>query len=542
MDIDNDALLETFLAETEEGLASMEQCLVALESRPDDLEVLGTLFRNAHTLKGNSSSLGFTAVAEVTHVLEDLLDRGRHHALEVTPAFVTLLLEAVDLLRVLVRKGAARDDTPAPGQRELVDALKSAAQGSATPVGVSKPQAAAETATVFDAAAVTRARGLRVGLDKLDRLLNLAGEIAIARGRIGGQLEALGAAASHVLEAHREAQRLDRELQEAVMRARMVPLGPSFRQHVRTVRDVAVARGKQARLVIDGETVEADLAVVEQLRDPLTHMVRNALDHGVEPPAERRARGKQPVGTITLRAYHEASRLVVQVEDDGAGLDRARILARARERGLVGEAQSLSEREIHELIFRPGFSTAESVTELSGRGVGMDVVRRNIASLRGVVEIASREGEGTALTLRLPLTLALIPGFLVAAGGERYVVPLESVVECLDLPAGESDSAEVGVADLRGEPVPYLRVRRLLGASGEAAARESLVVVEHGEDIAGLAVDALLGEAQIVVKPMGYPFQAVRGISGSTILGDGEVALILDVAALIRDARPEENA
>jgi len=542
MDFDRDALLPTFLAETEEGLASMEQCLVALESRPDDLELLGTLFRYAHTLKGNSSSLGFTAVAEVTHVLEDLLDRARNHTLEFTPSVVTLVLETVDLLRALVRKGAEDDATPTPGQRELVEALKDAAQGAAAPAAGPEPRPAAEAAAVVDPAAKARARGLRVGLDKLDRLLDLAGEIAIARGRIGGQLEALGAPARHILEAHRDAGRLDRELQETVMRARMVPLGPSFRQHVRTVRDAALARGKQARLVIEGETVEADLAVVEQLRDPLTHMVRNALDHGVESPAARLARGKPPVGTITLRARREGSQLVVEVEDDGAGLDRARILARARQRGLVGAAQSLGEREIQELIFRPGFSTAERVTELSGRGVGMDVVRRNIAALRGVVEIASREGEGARLTIRLPLTLALIPGFLVAAGGERYVVPLENVLECVDLPAGGSDSGHAGVADLRGEPVPYLRVRRLLGAGGDAAPRESLVVLEHGTDIAGLAVDALLGEAQIVVKPMAHPLQAVRGISGSTILGDGQVALILDVAALVRDARAEESA
>jgi two-component system chemotaxis sensor kinase CheA len=315
---------------------------------------------------------------------------------------------------------------------------------------------------------------------------------------------------------------------------RMVPLGASFRPHARTVRDAALAKGKQARLVIEGEEVEADLAVVEQLRDPITHMVRNAVDHGVERPDERRARGKEPVATITLRARHEAGQLVVEVADDGAGIDHARILARARERGLLRESQSLGEREIHELMFSPGFSTAESVTELSGRGIGMDVVRRNIASLRA--------GEGTTLTIRLPLTLAVIPGFLVAAGGERYVLPLECVVECLDLPSAGYDSGPTGVAELRGESVPYLRVADVLGAGARAAARECLVVVEHGEGLAGLAVDGLLGEAQIVVQSLGHPLHSVRGVSGSTILGDGRVALILDVAALLSEPRKEAHA
>lgn len=551
MDIDLEALIPVFVAEAQERLASMEQCLVAIESRPNDSELLGTLFRDAHTLKGNSAAMGFTAVAEVTHVLEDLLDRARRHALQVTSGFVSLLLRSVDVLRVLVAKAADGDQTAASGQSELLDALRNAAAADAQ--GGSKvqdPPPVTEEVGFDLQAESAPARDLRVGLDKLDRLLTLAGEIAIARGRVGSLLESLGEAGSHVLEAHRDAERLDREAQELVMRARMVPLGPTFRQHARTVRDLSIARGKHARLVVEGADVQADMAVVEQLRDPLTHMIRNAVDHGVEVAALRSASAKNPVATITLRAYHEAGQLVVQVEDDGAGLDRARILARARDRGLIGAAQSLSEREIQDLIFRPGFSTAESVTDLSGRGVGMDVVRRNVTAMRGAVEVASREGQGTTLTIRLPLTLTVIPGLLVAVGGERYVIPLDSVVECVGLPPRASDSAEKGVADLRGEPVPYLRVRRMLDAGGHArgeeaggaVAHESLVIVEHGETLAGLVVDALLGEAQIVVKPLGHPLEAVRGVSGSTILGDGQVALILDVATLMREARAEENA
>jgi two-component system, chemotaxis family, sensor kinase CheA len=534
MNLDLDDLLPLFVAEAEERLDAMEQALVALEAGTVDAELLSELFRGAHTLKGNAASLGFTAIAEVTHVLEDLLEPLTRHALQPTRGFVTLMLDAVDVLRGQVERAAAGDDVPAPGQAALLEALKRAAAGEVVKDAPREPEAAGLVGPGAETGA-GRARSLRVGLDRLDQLRALAGEIAIARGRLGGLLEALGEPGADVREAHRDAERLDREMHELVMRTRMVPLGPSFRQHARMVRDVAIARGKQARLAIQGEEVEADLGVVEQLRDPLTHLIRNAIDHGVEPADQRRARGKNPVATITVGARHEAGRLVVEVSDDGAGLDRARILARARERGLIGEGQALGEREAHEIIFRPGFSTAESVTELSGRGIGMDVVRRNIATLRGSVEIASRAGEGTTLTIRLPLTLAVIPGFLVAAGEERYVLPLESVIECLDLPPGSADGS-AGVTELRGEAVPYLQVRRVLGAAGSASPRESLVLVEHGDGVAGLVVDAVLGEAQVVVQPLASPLQHVRGVTGSTILGDGRVALMLDVAALLREA------
>ena len=543
MDFDASALLPIFVSEAEDGLASMEQCLVALETRPDDTEILGELFRAAHTLKGNSATLGFAAITAFTHVLEDVLDRVRRKDVKLGRELATLLLESVDLLRTLVKKAPAGDDTPAPRQAALLKALeRAAAGGGASESLLAAPDAREDVAVDGHRPGTGRTRDLRVGLDELDRLLRLAGEIAISRSRIGSLLDAAGEPGREALEAHRDAERLDRDVQELVMRMRMVPLGASFRPHARTVRDAALAKGKQARLVIEGEEVEADLAVVEQLRDPITHMVRNAVDHGVERPDERRARGKEPVATITLRARHEAGQLMVEVADDGAGIDQARILARARERGLLRESQSLGEREIHELMFSPGFSTAESVTELSGRGIGMDVVRRNIASLRGTVEVASRAGEGTTLTIRLPLTLAVIPGFLVAAGGERYVLPLECVVECLDLPSAGYDSGPTGVAELRGESVPYLRVADVLGAGGRAAARECLVVVEHGEGLAGLAVDGLLGEAQIVVQSLGHPLHSVRGVSGSTILGDGRVALILDVAALLGEPRKEAHA
>ena len=320
------------------------------------------------------------------------------------------------------------------------------------------------------------------------------------------------------------------------MKARMVPIGPSFHQHVRTVRDVASAHGKQARLVVEGEDVAVDTAVVEYVRDPLIHMVRNALDHGIEPPDARRAAGKDPAGRLTLRAFHEAGSMVIEVEDDGAGLDRERIAKKAVAMGLAAEAARLSDEDLARIVFEPGFSTAEKVTELSGRGVGMDVVRRNVEALRGSVAIASERGKGTTVTIRVPLTLAIIQGFKVGIGDEAYILPLDAVVECLELPASESASPTAhGVVNLRGKPLPYLRLRDHFDLEGSRPARENVVVVQHGALSAGIVVDELHGESSTVIKPLGTMFKGIPGVAGSSILGNGRVALILDIAGILRE-------
>jgi two-component system chemotaxis sensor kinase CheA len=274
---------------------------------------------------------------------------------------------------------------------------------------------------------------------------------------------------------------------------------------------------------------------VEHIRDPLVHMIRNAVDHGIEAPAERRARGKEPAGRLLLRAFHQGTRVVVQVSDDGGGLDRAAILRRAAEMGLVGEGAQLDAERIAGLIFEPGFSTAARVSEVSGRGVGMDVVRRNVEALHGAVSVEDRPGQGTTVTLSFPLTLAVIHGFRVQVGDETYILPLDAVAECLELPAQAGDERS-GVLDLRGHPLPYLRLRHHFRVDGARPPREAVVVVRHGHAVAGLAVDRLLGESQTVIRPLGRMFQGLRGVSGSSILGDGRVALILDVPTLLREA------
>jgi two-component system, chemotaxis family, sensor kinase CheA len=525
-EIDRSALLESFRTESEEGLAEMEQALLALESRPGDKDAFFVVLRAVHTLKGSSGCLGFKVLPQFAHELEDALQRTREGAAD--QQTISALLGSVDVLRSLAREAGADRDVAVAGQNDVLARLGSVA----APVRHEAEGAAGTSST----AEREGARTLRVSLETLDRLLTLTGEITIARGRLTRVLEAGSAWGGEALETHREADRLHIELQEQVMKARMVRVGPILRPLVRTVRDLALAHGKQAQLGIHGEDVEVDTKVVQALRDPLVHMIRNALDHGIEPPDVRQTAGKDPCGMLVLGARQEGGSVVVQLSDDGAGLDRGRIVARARALGLLGEGDEPGDEELHRLLFRPGFSTAEAVTDLSGRGVGMDVVRREVDALRGTITIASRPGRGTTVAIRVPLTLAIIEGFEVAAAGESYILPMDTVVECLELPPEHAGSEATGVMNLRGQPTPFARLRRLFALEGERTRRENLVVLQHGTGRVGLAVDALLGERQAVVKPLGRPLRGVSGVSGSTILGDGRVALILDVPALVQMA------
>jgi len=534
LDLDMAAILPVFLAEAEENLAELEDALISLEARPGDAETLNTVFRAAHTLKGNAANLGLAPVAEFAHGVEDVLDRLREGELALTPPLAGLLLRGVDALRELVPAAVGGVDELPAADRALLERIAACAGGDCGEDDDDRARAAAASPAPSPAAEARRPT-LRVRIDSLDRALDLVGEIAIARGRLG-QLLADGAPLAALAEAHDDADRLHQELQESVMRLRMVPLGPVFRPYLRTVRDLAFANGKRCRVVVEGEEVEVDTSVVEHLRDPLTHLVRNAVDHGIEAPETRRRRGKDACGTVVLSARHEGSSIVVRMSDDGAGLDRARIAARARALELAAEPERMGDAELFRLLLEPGFSTAEAVTGLSGRGVGLDVVRRSVEALRGSVSIESRPGEGTAFTLRLPLTLALVDGFAFVAGEETFIVPLEAVVECMELPRVRHEGVGEGVASLRGAPLPYLRLRDALGLPGEPPRRESMVVVRHESGPAGLVVDTLLGATQSVVKPLGTAFDGVSGFSGSTILGSGRVGLILDVPVLVRRA------
>lgn len=373
---------------------------------------------------------------------------------------------------------------------------------------------------------------IRVDADKLDDLINLVGELIIAGA--GTSVIAQRAGIPELQEATSTLSRLVEEVRDSALNLRMVQIGATFTRFQRVVRDVSKELGKDIRLVISGEETELDKTVVEKIGDPLTHLVRNSMDHGIEPADVRVARGKPVYGTLRLNAYHDAGSIVIEVSDDGGGLNKDKILKKAIERGLVAEGQSLTEQEIYNLIFEAGFSTADAVSNLSGRGVGMDVVRRNIQALRGTVDIQSVAGAGTTMRIRLPLTLAIIDGFLVGVGDAAYVVPLDMVVECIELKAwNRSDEGDGRYLNLRGEVLPYMRLREHFEIEGPRVRRENVVVVRYGDHKAGLVVDKLMGEFQTVIKPLGKVFSQIKGIGGFTIMGTGEVALILDVPGLV---------
>jgi two-component system chemotaxis sensor kinase CheA len=377
---------------------------------------------------------------------------------------------------------------------------------------------------------------LRVDAEKLDYFINLIGELVIAGA--GADLIARRSQNTELREATSKLSSLVEEVRDCALQLRMVKIGATFNRFQRVVRDVSRELGKDISLSVDGEDTELDKTVVEKIGDPLMHLVRNAMDHGIEAADLRVARGKPANGTVSLNAYHESGSIVIEVSDDGGGLKRDKILAKAVERDLVEPGKNLSDSEIFGLIFEAGFSTADQVTNLSGRGVGMDVVKRNITALRGTVDVASEEGKGTTVTVRLPLTLAIINGFLVSVGNSVFVVPLDMIVECVEFAAVEGHE----FTNLRGEVLPFIRLRRLFEAEGELPARENIVVVVHAGQKFGLVVDTLLGEFQTVIKPLGRMFSHVNCISGSTILGSGEVALILDVPVLAKEAAEDRSA
>ncbi|GAB5606267.1 chemotaxis protein CheA [Sideroxyarcus sp. TK5] len=374
---------------------------------------------------------------------------------------------------------------------------------------------------------------IRVDAEKLDQLINLIGELTIASA--GTALVAQRAGISELQEAASTLSRLVEEVRDSALTLRMVQIGATFNRFQRVVRDVSKELGKDIELVISGAETELDKTVVEKIGDPLTHLVRNSMDHGIESAEVRIANGKPARGTLRLNAYHDSGSIVIEVGDDGGGLKKDKILQKAIERGLVAPDANLSDKEIFNLIFEAGFSTADTVSNLSGRGVGMDVVRRNINALRGSIDIESVQGQGTTMRIRLPLTLAIIDGFLVGVGSSSFVIPLDMVVECIELSDEDRRAGEErNYLSLRGQVLPYMRLRDTFDIRGDTVRRENVVVVQYGNARAGLVVDALQGEFQTVIKPMGRIFSHVNGIGGSTILGSGEVALILDVPRLVQ--------
>jgi two-component system chemotaxis sensor kinase CheA len=456
--------------------------------------------------------------------------------------------ETMRLGEILVKSGALT-------QEELDEGLRAQSGAKAGADGTPAPQlgdiliqqstiqpelveaAAAKQKNVSEKKAA-EASLIRVHADKLDQLIDLVGELVIAGA--SANLLAKKSGEGTLVEATSVLTRLVESIRDSALALRMVQIGETFNRFHRVARDVSKELGKDIELVITGAETELDKSVVEKIGDPLMHLVRNAMDHGIETAAIRAANGKPVKGRVELNAFHDSGSIVIEVVDDGGGLNKDRIEAKAREKGLLQPGETLSDQEVVNLIFEAGFSTVEKITNLSGRGVGMDVVRKNITALRGTVDVKTELGAGSRFTIRLPLTLAIIDGFLTGVGKASYVIPLDMVVECIEL---ANTSADRDYINLRGEVLPFVRLRELFEVPGQQPTRENVVVVQYAGQKAGIVVDQLLGEFQTVIKPLGTLFRNMRGIGGSTILGSGEVALILDVQALVsRSARGEEQA
>ncbi|MBF0154940.1 MAG: chemotaxis protein CheA [Magnetococcales bacterium] len=400
-------------------------------------------------------------------------------------------------------------------------------------------------ANAIDIQTVQRLSSIRVDTGKLDKLVNLVGELITVEARLDSfqafMEERDAELAEKLLEILDDSSRTLRELQDQAMTIRMVPIGSAFDPMQRLVRDYCRDTGKQVRLTIVGQETEVDKKVSEQISGPLKHLIRNALDHGIEPPAERAAQGKPPEGRIMLSAFHQYGLIVIEVADDGRGIDVERVIQAARHKGIIDGSRDLTEREGLELIFAPAVSTAEGVTELSGRGVGMDVVKRDIEALRGTVDICSTRGQGTTITVRIPMTLSIVDGLLVCVGEFRYIIPLSSVEECVELIVSSTSAEGSSFLDIRGELVPFLRLRDLFNMSDAPPPFEKVVIVSSGEQRVGLVVDHLLGDHQTVIKPLSPLHRNVHSFLGATILGDGGVVLILDVLHLIEFGQSREE-
>jgi two-component system chemotaxis sensor kinase CheA len=559
-------LLIDFTLESREYIGNIESSLLTLERDPQNTEAIHSVFRGFHTIKGLAGFLELDQIQLLTHEVETLLDAVRNGRLSVNSSVVDVILQSVDyLVQALVRLEAVINGEPAvalPVDPALLDKVRqiqgapvaevakappaTVVEDFAPPEPVEHPEpvvempalAALESAVAKaespkqDNAVVAPASRVKVDTQKLDALVEMVGELVIAQSllRYDERLKMeVNAPVAHKVS---HMARITSEIQQITMMMRMVPIGQLFQKTARLARDLARKTGKSVEFVTSGEDTELDRNIVEELTDPLVHMIRNSMDHGLESPEVRKAAGKNPTGKVGLRAAHQAGIIVVEIFDDGRGLDPKKIRNRAVERGLISESAEMSDEELFNLIFTPGFSTASQVTDVSGRGVGMDVVKRHIAKLRGRIEIRSVLGEGTSFLLKLPLTLAIIDGLIVAVGTERYILPIVAVKEMFrptrEMVVGMEGSREM--VRLRDRVLPVVRLSKRFGVEAmRSELWESLLIVTETENHQFcLTVDELLGRQEVVIKSLGEVFRNVPGVAGGAILGDGRVGLILD--------------
>jgi two-component system, chemotaxis family, sensor kinase CheA len=558
---ENRELLGEFHAEGLDHLQQIEAALLALDAVPDDRDALNGLFRSFHTIKGVSGFLHLTPMHKLTHEVESLLDLARTDRLRLTPEIITEILNSRDAIQQMMHQiTLALEQGQVPKQcvpvSRLIAAVRRLAAGGGgeesapAPAAVVVPfpapgspseqpaaaaAAGAESETTHRTTA-TASSSVRVNIDKLDSLVDVVGELVIVQSQLLESAKGLDTGGSTLTRNLAQFGRITKELQLTAMSLRMVPIKPTFQRMERLVRDLSRDFGKQVVFETKGEETEIDRTVAEEIVDPLVHMVRNSLDHGLEPTEGRLSAGKAEQGRMRLAAYHEGSNLVIELSDDGRGINRARVLEKARSQGLVAEGVTPSSDEILNMIFLPGFSTAAKVTAVSGRGVGMDVVKRNIERLRGQIQIETEEGRGTTFRIRLPLTTAIIDGLLVRVGEDRFILPTITVQVALR-PVREMLATVQGrgeVIDHRGKILPLHRLHRRFDIAGavEDPTQGIVVMIEVGNRVYALLVDELLNKQEVVIKNLGAYLQNRPGVAGGAILGDGTIALILDPASL----------
>jgi len=583
----NQELLGEFYAEAVDHLQQIEAALLVLDQQPENPEALNSIFRSFHTIKGNAGFLGLVPMQTLAHEVESLLDLARNRELRLTPAIITEILRSRDALQALtqqvatalekghmpdqiipvshliraVKRMAHGKDAPAPAAAASPAAAPAPAPVAPAPAPAAAPapvvaapaapvapaekvaSAPAEAPKAADTPVATKSAGgqtVRVNTEKLDSLMDVVGELVIVQSQLIESARALTADGSPLHRNVSQLSRITKELQHTAMSLRMIPIKATFQKMERLARDLAHNFDKKVHFEVSGEDTELDRTVVEEIGDPLVHMVRNALDHGLEPTADRVAAGKPETGTVRLCAYHQGSNIVIELRDDGRGINPDKIYRKAVEKGVIAPNATLTREEIYALIFAPGFSTAEKVTAVSGRGVGMDVVKRNIQKLRGKIEIDSEVGKGSTFKIKLPLTMAIIDGLVVRVGADRFILPSTSVQMALR-PAREAITTVHGqgeVLELRGRILPLHRLHQRFGISGDAQQPWDgiLVIIEHSGRVSALLVDEMVSKQEVVIKNLGALMQGLPGIAGGAILGDGNIALILDPGTLLQAA------
>lgn len=581
--------VKAFAEEAAEHIEAIEAGLMEVERCPDDTAKIDDLFRPFHTIKGMAGFLNLRDINCLTHEVETVLDQGRKGKRKVTPGLIDLIFDVVDVLKLQVSAVAAYvanpngEVVPQPPIADMIHHLRGvvagrieppdrhAEQGSAAQrvgenlveqgavpqeavdyaleiqqteqpdkkLGEILVEAKAATAKQVSKAIRPQAQqaaadtSIRIDTTKLDALVDMVGELVIAQTLVMSNDRIAGD--PKMVKNVGQVTKIVRDVQELAMSMRMVPIGPTFNKMNRLVRDVSRKAGKQVDLIISGEETELDKNVIQQISDPLVHMVRNSVDHGIESPADRRAAGKNETGQVHLSAYHHGGNIVIEISDDGKGLDPKKLIAKGVEKGLLQPGEEISDQQAFALIFAPGFSTAEQVTDISGRGVGMDVVRRNIEQLRGRVEIKSEKGKGSTFSIRLPLTLAIIDGMIVGVGSEKFIIPTIAIEQSLKPRPEQITSVQQRgeILNVRGQLIPLIQLGQLFGLTKRIRPCDTMVVIVHCEGrMIGLIVEDLLGQQQVVIKSLGERFEKLKGICGAAILGDGRVGLILEMAGL----------